>query len=157
MPIRNPVVLVACTIVLGRPAVAFDCVEKKCPEMESCAEAYYHLEVCGEAARDADNDTIPCEALCGKTVDEYRRRRGPALPKDASRVQQLVQPPAAVRAPGTPSASAESQGTFTCAGKRKCGEMGSCAEARFYLSTCGVGSLDRDHDGVPCESLCGGR
>jgi hypothetical protein len=35
--------------------------------------------------------------------------------------------------------------------------MVSCEEARFYLTTCGVSSLDRDHDGVPCEALCGAR
>jgi endonuclease YncB( thermonuclease family) len=41
-----------------------------------------------------------------------------------------------------------------CGTKTKCGEMTSCDEARFYLTSCGVSRLDRDHDGVPCESLC---
>lgn len=44
---------------------------------------------------------------------------------------------------------------FTCAGKRRCGDMDSCEEAEFYLRKCGVSSLDRDHDGIPCESICG--
>ncbi len=44
--------------------------------------------------------------------------------------------------------------TFSCGTKRKCGEMGSCAEARFYLEECGLNRLDGDGDGVPCESLC---
>lgn len=43
---------------------------------------------------------------------------------------------------------------FECGGKSKCGEMTSCAEARFYLEQCGIGRLDRDKDGVPCESIC---
>jgi endonuclease YncB( thermonuclease family) len=43
---------------------------------------------------------------------------------------------------------------FSCGTKRKCGEMVSCEEARFYLETCGLTRLDRDGDGVPCESLC---
>jgi len=43
---------------------------------------------------------------------------------------------------------------FECAGKSKCGEMSSCAEAKFYLHECGVGRLDRDHDNIPCESIC---
>jgi endonuclease YncB( thermonuclease family) len=43
---------------------------------------------------------------------------------------------------------------FACAGKRTCGAMTSCAEARFYLEQCGVTRLDGDHDGVPCEKLC---
>lgn len=38
--------------------------------------------------------------------------------------------------------------------KRRCSEMRDCAEAVFYLRECGVKGLDRDGDGVPCESLC---
>lgn len=43
---------------------------------------------------------------------------------------------------------------FSCGTKRTCGEMSSCAEARFYLNSCGLQRLDRDRDGVPCEKLC---
>lgn len=46
--------------------------------------------------------------------------------------------------------------TFTCS-KRTCSQMDSCEEARFHLTQCGVSSLDRDKDGIPCESLCGGK
>lgn len=46
---------------------------------------------------------------------------------------------------------------FQCEGKRTCSQMTSCEEARFYLTQCGVSSLDRDKDGVPCESICGGK
>lgn len=46
-----------------------------------------------------------------------------------------------------------SQG-FTCIGKTTCGEMTSCEEAYFYLNICGVSGLDRDKDGIPCESIC---
>lgn len=46
--------------------------------------------------------------------------------------------------------------TFTC-GKRTCSQMTSCEEAKFHLTQCGVKSLDRDNDGIPCESLCGGK
>jgi len=53
-------------------------------------------------------------------------------------------------APATTTAS----GGFTCAGKRYCREMTSCGEAKFYLTQCGVSSLDGNHDGVPCEKLC---
>ena len=41
-----------------------------------------------------------------------------------------------------------------CGAKTKCGEMNSCAEARFYLEECGRSRLDGDNDGTPCESLC---
>jgi endonuclease YncB( thermonuclease family) len=44
--------------------------------------------------------------------------------------------------------------TFRCSTKRKCSEMVSCVEARFYLKDCGLTRLDGDGDGVPCESLC---
>ena len=47
---------------------------------------------------------------------------------------------------------------FSCAGKRYCRQMNSCAEANFYLRQCGVDTLDGDGDGRPCEVLCrGGR
>lgn len=45
---------------------------------------------------------------------------------------------------------------FSCQGKTKCAEMSSCDEAYFYLQQCGLGRLDRDKDGIPCESICGG-
>lgn len=61
----------------------------------------------------------------------------------------------APRAPAAPTAApTPTSGGFTCAGKRRCGEMTSCEEAKFYLTQCGVGSLDGDKDGVPCETLC---
>jgi len=36
----------------------------------------------------------------------------------------------------------------------RCSELSSCDQARACLAA-GNTSLDRDHDGVPCESLCG--
>ena len=42
----------------------------------------------------------------------------------------------------------------SCGNKRTCKEMDSCAEARQYLE-CGLKRLDRDNDGIPCESICG--
>ena len=59
--------------------------------------------------------------------------------------------------PASPAVSAPktaASGGFSCSGKRYCREMTSCEEARFYLNTCGVSSLDGDKDGVPCETLC---
>ena len=60
-------------------------------------------------------------------------------------------------APASPAArapTAATSGGFTCAGKRYCREMTNCEEAKFYLTQCGVSSLDGNHDGVPCEKLC---
>ena len=45
-------------------AQAFTCARKTCGQMTSCAEACHALTVCGDRARDGDNDGIPCESLC---------------------------------------------------------------------------------------------
>ena len=37
---------------------------KTCPNMSSCAEAQYQLNVCGCTARDADHDGIACDTDC---------------------------------------------------------------------------------------------
>jgi micrococcal nuclease len=62
--------------------------------------------------------------------------------------------PAQPRPSTTP---APSTGNYTCGSKRHCAQMNSCDEARYYLTRCGVKSLDHDGDGVPCEKLCGGK
>ncbi|HEY8609814.1 MAG TPA: thermonuclease family protein [Roseomonas sp.] len=61
--------------------------------------------------------------------------------------------PAPAPAPPARSSPAAASG-FTCGAKQYCREMTSCAEARFYLSQCGLSRLDGDRDGVPCETLC---
>ncbi len=40
-------------------------------------------------------------------------------------------------------------------GKRVCGDMSDCEDAYVHLRQCGMSRLDRDRDGVPCESICG--
>jgi len=40
--------------------------------------------------------------------------------------------------------------------RKTCSNMDSCDEAYYKLDTCGHTNLDRDHDGVPCESICSG-
>lgn len=44
--------------------------------------------------------------------------------------------------------------SYSCGSKSRCDQMTTCEEAKYYLQTCKIGSLDRDKDGVPCESLC---
>lgn len=67
-----------------------------------------------------------------------------------------IQPPPKPAMSGAPYAppSPGGSGGFACGGKRYCGEMASCAEARFHHAQCGLSRLDRDGDGVPCEALC---
>ena len=43
---------------------------------------------------------------------------------------------------------------YSCGSKRHCAQMSSCDEAIFYLTHCGVKLLDKNGNGVPCESLC---
>ena len=52
-----------------------------------------------------------------------------------------------------PPSSSEAPASFTCDPKY-CSEMTSCQEALYKLNTCGHSSLDRDKDGIPCESIC---
>uniref|UniRef100_UPI0018DFEB02 excalibur calcium-binding domain-containing protein n=1 Tax=Roseomonas rosulenta TaxID=2748667 RepID=UPI0018DFEB02 len=44
---------------------------------------------------------------------------------------------------------------WRCGEKTYCTQMSSCAEAMFHFQACGLQRLDRDRDGVPCETLCG--
>jgi len=53
-----------------------------------------------------------------------------------------------------PLGLAKATSAFTCGVKQYCREMGSCAEATWYLHVCGLRRLDGDGDGVPCELLC---
>lgn len=47
-----------------------------------------------------------------------------------------------------------SNNKFNCNEKKYCSQMTSCEEAKFYLNTCGLSKLDKNKDGVPCESIC---
>jgi micrococcal nuclease len=44
-----------------------------------------------------------------------------------------------------------------CGKKTRCAQMNSCDEANFYFTHCGMTALDRNHDGIPCQDLCGKR
>ena len=81
--------------------------------------------------------------------DEWRAGKRPA--KKASQKSKPKKVKSQVKA------VAQSQNTnFSCSGKRFCTHMSSCAEACYYLNQCGLSRLDRDKDGIPCESFCGG-
>lgn len=72
-------------------------------------------------------------------IAPWEYRHGPKLSKPKT--------PASITISNTSTA-------FSCGSKRYCKEMSSCAEATFYLQQCGLSRLDRDKDGIPCESLC---
>jgi Excalibur calcium-binding domain len=48
-----------------------------------------------------------------------------------------------------------SEGAQAACKKTICSRMRSCEEAMTALNRCGFRSLDADHDGRPCEALCG--
>jgi endonuclease YncB( thermonuclease family) len=52
------------------------------------------------------------------------------------------------------SAPASDTKDSSCGSKRYCRDMSSCAEALFYLQSCGLKRLDGDGDGIPCEAIC---
>lgn len=55
----------------------------------------------------------------------------------------------------TPAPVLPTQPNFSCSVvKTTCSQMITCSEAIFYLNSCQRSSLDRDNDGVPCESIC---
>lgn len=45
------------------PTYTCDC-SKTCPNISTCAEAQYLLNVCGCSKRDGDKDGIACDAMC---------------------------------------------------------------------------------------------
>jgi deoxyribonuclease-1 len=63
-------------------------------------------------------------------------------------------PAASAPAPAPSVPAVANPAGWTCGAKSTCGQMASCDEATFHLTECGVKSLDRDGDGVPCASLC---
>jgi hypothetical protein len=113
--------------------------------MSNCAEAHYKLTVCGHIERDGDHDGIPCENVCGKTLEIYQKRLR----------EQGVDPEDPRAAQGSARSGVKRE--LGCGTKPKCDHLLSCEEALFYLNVCGVRSLDGDRDGTPCDNLCGGR
>ncbi|HHW7578590.1 TPA: excalibur calcium-binding domain-containing protein [Mannheimia haemolytica] len=78
----------------------------------------------------------------------------PESAKTLSTSQTKVKPKTNTKQPNSRNTQKPAT-SLQCGGKRYCSEMNNCAEAKFYLRQCGIKSLDRDRDGIPCESICG--
>lgn len=122
---------------------------------------FYCFMLVGCTTQPSYQSTKPAKASCGiylpntpyvacatqeqpKTKQPLSNYKPTPKPQVKHKTQSSVDKPTVVkRAKG-----------FSCEGKSTCGEMNSCAEARFYLSSCGVRKLDKDDDGIPCESIC---
>jgi hypothetical protein len=50
------------------------------------------------------------------------------------------------------SSVAAAPSPFHCDGRQHCSQMGSRAEAEFFLRNCPDTKMDGDHDGIPCEN-----
>lgn len=61
--------------------------------------------------------------------------------------------PSAAAAPRGKSLDTEVS-DFNCGRKQHCSQMRSCDEAHYFLSHCGLSSLDQDGDGIPCPARC---
>ncbi len=83
------------------------------------------------ARRNADGATPLPSPATGHGVDSSTQRDASAAPVDAP----------------TPSSPAN----FHCDGRRRCGQMKSCAEAKYFLAHCPGVEMDGDRDGIPCE------
>ena len=86
-------------------------------------------------------------------VPPWEWRAAGAAAREQDREQGRRTAPSAARPPPAATFRGETGG-FACGTKRTCGEMASCAEARFHVEQCGLARLDGDRDGVPCERLC---
>ncbi|MGK2927146.1 MAG: thermonuclease family protein [Lysobacterales bacterium] len=60
---------------------------------------------------------------------------------------------ASAASPAPPRPATTGSG-FSCSQRKTCGQMASCAEADYHLLQCGNTRLDRNNDGVPCETIC---
>ncbi|HMN15287.1 MAG TPA: hypothetical protein PKD55_23470, partial [Bellilinea sp.] len=53
-------------------------------------------------------------------------------------------------------------GSFECSSDKDCGDFSSCSVFQSFLEACSYNKLndwmkfDREKDGRPCETLCGG-
>jgi hypothetical protein len=126
------------------PSVRSTCAGKRtCSDMRTCSEAHFYWTSCGLSDLDRDDDGIPCEDKCGKTLATMGARLR-AQPFNSR--QALKEAPLPLLDDGS---------GFDCKQRKTtCGAMNSCEEATFYLEQCRVRSLDRDRDGIACESLC---
>lgn len=93
--------------------------------------------------------TAPRKVVTAEQLNAERRSREPATggPGANARPVAAIPPPAAVAASPLPSGAAR----FRCDGRRRCSQMTSCEEAKFFLAHCPGVEMDGDHDGIPCE------
>ena len=91
------------------------------------------------------------QSLLALQIEAQQAKRGLWKMPEAERIPPWEWRHPTTATPETPQTNAQG---FTCGTKQTCRQMTSCEEARFYLNTCDLSSIDGNHDGVPCASLC---
>ncbi len=82
---------------------------------------------------------------------DFRKQHGPCEHASA-KLPAAVLPLATVAAmPTALAATSKSMQGARCDGRLYCSQMGSCAEATWFLKNCPGVKMDGDRDGVPCE------
>ena len=76
----------------------------------------------------------------------------PQPPWEWRRIEREARMGAAASRPLAPVS--ETRADWNCDSRPRCSDLPSCAAARYFLTVCGLGALDGDGDGIPCESLC---
>ncbi|MEZ5445180.1 MAG: excalibur calcium-binding domain-containing protein [Gammaproteobacteria bacterium] len=82
----------------------------------------------------------------------YQCHRGPMAGSSFASKAEMLQELEGARSLPAQSLTGEMAGG--CGAKTLCKQMLTCEEAMHYLNDCGLTRLDRDGDGVPCESIC---
>ena len=90
---------------------------------------------------------IAC-ALLAAAYWQFDRRTHNARVQQA---QALADAPAPRPTTPMPSAAPQAASPYRCDGRQHCSQMGSCAEAKFFLKNCPGVKMDGSGDGVPCE------
>ena len=86
------------------------------------------------------------------TCDNLHPIYGNSIPPERAASSSVKKPGLTQDKQKAPTANTAT--TTNACDKQSCSEMTSCDEAKFYLAQCGLSGLDRDGDGVPCESIC---
>ncbi|WP_298642518.1 excalibur calcium-binding domain-containing protein [uncultured Cardiobacterium sp.] len=100
-----------------------------------------------------------CAPLPPQSVPLQAQSPAPlSLPLPAATGQPLLSPapmqsPLSATLPGK-AAKLDSGKAYRCGNRKTCRQIASCEEAYYLLHHCGLSRLDRDGDGIPCESLC---
>jgi hypothetical protein len=96
--------------------------------------------------------SAPRKVITAEQLNAERRTRESAMGAAGVQGARVTVPPVAVAAPAAvmPGLS-PAVSRYRCDGRRRCPQMTSCEEAKFFLANCPGVEMDGDHDGIPCE------